>query len=177
MKVASYIGTQHGYAGLGNRLIRWRYGGSFLRDGEASHTELVFEPGDGVDHLMPDGTTETVDGTVWCASASGLDKMPWWSKYRAGRTGGVRFKRVALNSIKWELRPYYRNPIAAAQWFKDHEGQAYNWGQILVFLEWIFMLLFKNSGKRWTCTCTVAAAGGYGRPDFYHPELMRSIVG
>lgn len=36
--------------GLGNVLIRLRLRGPY------SHSEIVFEPGDGVDHLMPDGT-------------------------------------------------------------------------------------------------------------------------
>ena len=48
MKLAFYIGTRSPwYIGLGNRLVRLR-----LRS-QISHCELLFEPGDGVDDLMP----------------------------------------------------------------------------------------------------------------------------
>ncbi len=42
MLLASYTGTRPGLQGLANRAIRFRLGGPY------SHTELVFEPGDGV---------------------------------------------------------------------------------------------------------------------------------
>ncbi len=176
MKVASYMVTRPGMAGIANRLIRWRFGGKFFSDGEASHTELIFEPSDGVDHLMPDGTTMALNGAVWCASAAALDHIPAWAPYRVGRVGGVRFKRIVLKPEHWEISDYPRDPIAAATWFKKHEGQAYNWGQIALFLQWLLAIVILNSGKRWTCTVAVAAAGGYERPDLYHPALMRSLL-
>ena len=80
MKLASYTGTRPGVIGLGNILIRWRLKGDY------SHNEVVFEPGDGVDHLMPDGTCASdADGALWCVSSTGLDRIPTWSRARPGR--------------------------------------------------------------------------------------------
>ena len=63
MKLASYKATRTGLQGLINRLIRWRFSGAY------SHTEIVFEPGDGVAGWMPFGGCEPdADGALWCAS-------------------------------------------------------------------------------------------------------------
>lgn len=64
MKLASYKATRPGLQGVANRLIRWRLRGPY------SHNELVFEPGDGVAALMPDGTCAAdARGALWCASS------------------------------------------------------------------------------------------------------------
>ena len=146
MKLASYVGTQSGYKGLGNILIRLRiagikeaihlkpYGGTTLR---ASHSEVVFEPTDGVDHLMPDGTCKPdSEGRLWCASSTGMDILPSWSKRRAGKLGGVRFKRINVsNTDKWELQTIHLpEPITVAKFFKDNEGALYDWQAIVSFI-------------------------------------------
>lgn len=60
MQLASYTATLPGVQGVFNRLIRWRF------DGAYSHSEIAFEPADGVDALMPDGScqTDAVRGTL-----------------------------------------------------------------------------------------------------------------
>ena len=176
MKIASYIGTQSGYAGWGDRIVRWRYGGGSASLPEPSHTEIVFEPGDGVDHLMPDGTTEVIGEEYWCASSSMFDRMPMWSPIRAGKLGGVRFKRIHLSAEKWEVRDFKRDALMAAMWYKAHEGQPYNVAQLLVYLEWFMAIVVRNTTQKWTCTSSVAAALGYYRPELYHPSIMRSMV-
>ncbi len=122
MKLASYVGTRDSLIGLGNRLIRLRLSGirqalqtdnspsqDILR---ASYSEIVFEPGDGVDHLMPDGTCQPNEkGELWCVSSVGLERIPSFSHRRAGKLGGVRFKRINVNSSVWELD----DPCASAQ--------------------------------------------------------------
>lgn len=122
MKLASYVGTRDSIMGLGNRLIRLRLSGirqalqtdntsiqDILR---ASHSEIVFEPGDNVDHLMPDGTCQPNEkGELWCVSSIGLERIPSFSRRRAGKRGGVRFKRINVNSSVWELD----DPCASAQ--------------------------------------------------------------
>jgi hypothetical protein len=176
MKLASYLATRPGYQGIANRAIRLRFGGSFFHDGEASHTELVFVPGDGVDHLMPDGTCEpTAEGAYWCASSVAAEKLPAWSKKRAGKTGGVRFKRVVLDNGKWELADLQDDSLAAAQWFWDHEGDRYDWGLALSFLSWPFMFVFKQLSNCWSCAASCAAALRKRRPEFFHPALMRVL--
>lgn len=177
MKLASYMATQAGWEGIFNRLIRLRFGGSFFKDDAASHTEVMFEPGDGVDHLMPDGTTQPdANGAYWFASSAPLDVLPSWSKKRAGRLGGVRFKRIAPSLEKWEIRDYHRDPLFAAEWYKEHEGDSYDWKMVLGFLNWAWQFVIKRDDNQWACSMSAAAAGRFARPDFFHPELMRAIV-
>lgn len=111
MKLASYKGTRAGLMGIGNWLIRLRLRGIY------SHSEIVFEPGDGVDALMPDGTCEPdADGALWCVSSTGLERLPTWSPRRAGRLGGVRFKRIVLGD-KWHLRKVEQHPLVCIYWY------------------------------------------------------------
>ena len=72
MKLASYVGTRDSIMGLGNRLIRLRLSGirqSLQTDNtsiqdtlRASHSEIVFEPGDSQVGEMKDG--KQVMGTL-----------------------------------------------------------------------------------------------------------------
>lgn len=178
MRLACYTGTHAGFNGIFNRLIRWRYGGSFFKDGAASHCEVVFEPGDGVDHLMPDGTSQPdATGAVWCASASALDVIPVWAGQRAGKTGGVRFKRIVLDPTLWEVQPFHRDPVIAASFIKQVEGTPYDWGIVFGFLFWpVAVLMHLIHDSLYCCSTVCAAAGGYERSDFYHPELLRTML-
>ena len=116
MKLASYHGTRAGILGLGNILIRLRLRGIY------SHSEIVFEPGDGVDALMPDGTCEPdADGALWCVSSTGLEHIPPWSPRRAGKRGGVRFKRIVIKPDHWQLDDM-PGAQAAATWAVLNEG-------------------------------------------------------
>lgn len=145
MKLASYVGTHAGYKGISNILIRLRlsgikealhlsaYGSDTLR---ASHSEIVFEPSDAVDHYMPDKTCKPdQNGALWCVSSTGTDRLPMWSARRAGELGGVRFKRIILNDPKWELQdiPYF-DPTVVAQFACEHEGAMYDWQAVIGFL-------------------------------------------
>jgi hypothetical protein len=183
MKVASYLATRPGIQGIANRCIRLRFGGEFWKDGVASHTEVVFMPGDGVDHLMPDGTCEPNEaGEYWCASSAARERLPEWSRMRAGKTGGVRFKRINLSdTAKWEVREFPRDPLYAAQWYIDNEGTAYDWGMAFGFFLWPiaalrYVWLRGRVPSVIACSQSSAAAGQYARPDFFHPELVRSLL-
>lgn len=149
MKLASYTGTRPGVQGIANRAIRLR-----LR-GQISHSECVFLPGDGVDDLMPDGSCDPVDGMLWCASSVAAERMPAWSARRPGRIGGVRFKRIRLDAARWLVRPYPRDPVAAALWFRAHEGDLYDWQLALGHLAWVI----PGRAERFNCSEAVAAAG------------------
>jgi hypothetical protein len=131
MKLASYHGTRPGIMGLGNILIRARLRGRY------SHTEIMFEPGDGVDHLMPDGTCEPdANGAYWMVSSVGLERMPAWSR-RAGKLGGLRFKRVVPDPHKWTLDETRVDAMRAAVDAHKNEGALYDWQLILQFLLWV----------------------------------------
>ncbi len=178
MLLASYTATRPGYQGLMNRLIRRRFGGKFFSDGEASHSEVVFQPGDGVEKYMPDGTCEPdANGALWCASASAADHMPEHSPRRVGKIGGVRFKRINVNTEKWELAPSDHDPVAAAEFFVEHAGKPYDWSNILGFFSWLFSFAKEATDHRWVCSSAVAAAWGYRRADLFHPPLLRAMFG
>lgn len=165
MMLASYHGTRAGLLGLGNVLIRLRLRGRY------SHSEVVFEPGDGVDHLMPDGTCQPdASGALWCVSSTGLEHIPPWSARRPGKRGGVRFKRIVLGG-KWTLDPV-SNPEHAARWAVDNEGRLYDWQLILGFLAWAV------PHKRSRVMCSEACADMLGLGDAWRfdPCVLRAVV-
>lgn len=170
MKAAFYTGTRSGWRGIGNVLVRWR-----LRS-QISHCELVFEPGDGVDDLMPrDGqtmlpTTQPVAGEYWCASSSATDPMPTWSPRRAGKSGGVRFKRIDVSDrSKWLLVDVpWADARRAAQWFVDHQGALYDWQGIVGFIAWPV----PDKTGRWSCHEACAAALGHPAPSRTDPAAL-----
>lgn len=170
MKLALYVSTRRPwYVGLGNRLVRLR-----LRS-RISHCEVVFEGGDGVDDLMPDGATALdTDGQLWCASSSATDVMPLWSPRRAGSSGGVRFKRIHVhNSGKWLLVDVpWANARAAAQWFVQHQGHLYDWQGIVGFIAWPI----QGRDARWACHEACAAALGHPSPSRTDPAALAETV-
>lgn len=168
MKHASYIGTRPGLMGLGNALIRLR-----LR-GNASHCETVFEPGDGVDHLMPDGTCEPdSDGRLWAFSSVGLERLPEYSPRRAGKIGGARFKRINFaDQSKWETVPVQAQPLLAARTAVDMQGERYDWLHILSFIAWPI----KQDADRSTCAETCARLLGLYQPHRFDPCSLHEIV-
>lgn len=139
--------------GAGNVVIRWRLSGPY------SHSEVKFEPVDGVDDLMPDGTTEPINGAYWCCSSTGTETLPSWSPYRAKRVGGVRFKRIKPDPARWTEDATNRDPRAAAVWAKTHQGALYDWQLILGNIAWVIP---EKSGR---LMCSEACAEMLGFPD------------
>lgn len=167
MKLLSYHGTRSGIMGLGNIAIRLR-----LR-GKMSHSEVMFEPGDNVDHLMPDGTCEPdASGAYWCVSSVGLERMPAWSLYRAGRLGGVRFKRIVPDTAKWTPRKTPADPFRAAQWAKGAQGVLYDWQLIFSFLFWVI----PNKKSRGMCSEVCATMLGYDEAWRFDPCNLDVVV-
>lgn len=176
MKLASYLSTPSGALGVLNRLIRLRFGGSFIHDGVSSHCEIVFEPGDGVDDLMPDLTTQPdANGAYWCASSTMMDRIPSWSSVRAGKLAGVRFKRIAVHNSKWQLNDLDADERYAALWMHQNEGQVYGYMGVLGFAFWpANFLIRKNIGE--TCASACAKALRYDRGELFHPEILRVMT-
>lgn len=162
MLLASYRGTRPGLQGLFNRVIRWRFSGSY------SHSEVVFEPGDGVGEWMPDNSCAAdADGALWCASSVAMERLPGWSPYRAGKIGGVRFKRIVLEPAKWDLVKSYAEPIAAAQYAARCEGHPYSWRLIAKLAAWL--VSFKLTTQT-MCSKFCAAAFGVPKSDAWRFE-------
>lgn len=102
MLLATYTGIRPGIQGIGNKAIRWRLGTKY------THSEVLFEPQDNVAHLMPDGNIEPDEfGNYWCASSVFGEKLPKYSLRRAGKTGGVRFKRINPFNPNWQTVPLH----------------------------------------------------------------------
>lgn len=157
MQLASYKGTRPGWQGLFNRIIRWRF------DGPYSHTEVVFEPGDAVDYLMPDGTTlPNADGALWCASSVAAERLPEGDGYRAGKVGGLRFKRIVLDRTKWDLQPVWCDYSFAARYMKEKAGTPYSWRLIAKLAAWFISL---RGTKQLTCSQACAVAIGIAEAD------------
>lgn len=167
MLLASYTSTRPGIQGLANRAIRFRLRGAY------SHTELVFEPGDGVGALMPDGSCGFgANGSLWCASSVAAEHMPSYSSRRSGRTGGVRFKRVVLDSERWDILPVTGDSEKSAKWFLDHQGALYDWQLVIGFLAWVIPQKY----SRWSCSEAVAAALCFEDPARFDPCTLRSAI-
>lgn len=154
MLLASYTGTRPGVQGIANRVIRWRLNGDY------SHNEVVFEPHDGVGHLFPDGScAQGLDGSLWCGSSVAAERIPAHSPRRPGHLGGVRRKRIVLDSRRWDLVRIDRDPVLAAQWFLDHEGELYDWQLIAGYVAW----LLPHKAQRWACG--EACFASFGAPE------------
>jgi hypothetical protein len=72
--------------------------------------------------------------TYWCASSVAGERLPSWSRRRAGELGGVRFKRIVLDPDRWMELQSDADPVAAAEWVRKHEGALYDWRLILGFI-------------------------------------------
>lgn len=183
MKLASYVGTRDSVMGLGNRFIRLRLSGikEALKTNKfpdqtalrASHSEVVFEPGDLVDHLMPDGTCEPNEaGELWCASSVGLERIPSWSLRRPNRLGGVRFKRINVSGKQWELDAIDADAKFAATWAVSNQGRLYDWQLIIGFLAWFI------PNKKSRVMCSEACAEMLQIPDAHRfdPCSLQALV-
>lgn len=169
MKLLSYHGTRPGIVGLGNRLIRLRLRGKY------SHNEVMFEPGDGVDAFMPDGTCQPDEaGAYWCVSSAGTERIPGWSLRRPGKIGGVRFKRILPDPARWTIRNTKSNPVAAAVWAKENEGRPYDWSLVFGYIAWVI------PNKVDSVLCSEAGAEMLGIPDAWRFDpcsLDAAVVG
>lgn len=171
MLLATYKTVRPGVQGLVNLLIMLR-----LRS-KRSHTEVVFEPGDGVDSYMQDGTcAPDAKGALWAASTVAWERLPAWSPVRAGKRGGTRFKRIAFDPANWELQPYPRDPMKAVEVFKRREGKPYGWRLILGFVGWLLTLIWPPSKDQTICSTISAEAGGYEEPNRYDPAVLHVTV-
>lgn len=166
MLLASYKSTRSGWRGIANILIRWRLRGIY------SHTEVVFEPGDGVESLMPDGRLDPVDGAFWCASSVAAEAMPIWSPKRAGKIGGVRFKRIALESEKWDVVRVPYQPIPAAQMAVKLQGALYDWQGIFGYLAW----MIPDKPARYSCAEFAAKIFGFEDAWRFDPCVTHSVA-
>ncbi|MEG2046082.1 MAG: hypothetical protein RR100_04465, partial [Comamonas sp.] len=94
-------------------------------------------------------------------SSVAAEALPTFSPRRAGKTGGVRFKRVVLDPSRWDVVKINLDPMATAHWFRVHEGEMYDWQLILGFMSWVI----PQKDQRWTCSEACASALGMAKDD------------
>lgn len=111
-----------------------------------SHCELVFGPTDAA-------------GFATCWSSSSRD-------------GGVREKRIQLNSGRWDVFSLPGvddfDEAHALDWFHRHEGAGYDWlGNAGFVLPWR-----TEQRSKYFCSEACAAALGLARPWTLHPQAV-----
>ena len=166
MLLASYKSTRPGIQGIANRIIRWRLRGIY------SHSEIVFEPTDLVDDLMPDGSAAPVDGALWCVSSVAAERLPAWSQRRAGRMGGVRFKRIALSPERWDFVRLHGDARQAAVRARLIEGDPYDWPGVLGFVWWPI----RAWASWWSCAELCAHLLGLDEPWRMDPCSLHRVA-
>lgn len=174
MFLATYKAIRPGFQGLGSYAVRLGTNSKY------SHTELVFEPGDGVESFMPDGSLERgTDNTLWAFGATASDIMPEWSERRAGRRGGCRFKRIEFKDSNWDfvqIDPAVFKAIEGIRVCMAVEGKAYDWRHIGSFLGPIANLIFRQSGDKLTCAELAARVFGLSHPELFHPYNLHVVA-
>lgn len=89
------------------------------------------------------------------------------------RDGGVRQKKIDLDSGKWDV--FDLDGVDAAsvlKWFDDHMGEMYDWMGIARFL----IPGIKQSPDKWFCSEACAAALGIANPSGISPDDLFSYV-
>lgn len=167
MKLLAYKANTPVAFGIGDKLIRWRLNGNY------SHTEIMFEPGDNVEHYVPDGILESTLGWHWCASSTGTDKIPLTSLVRPGATGGCRFKRINPNNGNYDIYDLKAfDPVYAAKKAKELEGKMYDYQLLLGFIAWVI----PNKEDRYVCSEFNAEMLGFEEAWRIDPCLLVNIV-
>jgi hypothetical protein len=126
-----------------------------------------------VDRFMPDGTcAPDAASALWHYSSVAAETLPPWSKRRAGKTGGARFKRIVPDPAKWHDQPLHTDPIAAAIEARRLEGAMYDWQLIFGYLS----LLIPNKPDRWTCSEIAAHLAGIYQPERLDPCTLHMVA-
>jgi len=168
MKLASYRGTRAFPNGIANILIRLRLRGDY------SHSELIFEPSDLVDQYLPDGDSSETSEGLWAFSSVAAEKLPEYSKVRGSEIGGVRFKRIKFDPMKWDIVdiPKGIDAIQVIKRAKECEGCKYDWFLIGSFLAWFI----KEKNRRFTCNEVVAHVLGFNEAWRLDPCSLHRVI-
>jgi hypothetical protein len=87
--------------------------------------------------------------------------------------GGVRFKAIDFDPVRWDLvdlRGF--DEAAAREWFTAHEGQAYDLFGLVGFV----MRPFTGGKRNWVCSESVAAALQYADGWRFDPNALYAVL-
>lgn len=97
----------------------------------------------------------------------------------SARDGGVRSKQIDLESGHWDLFPIDGDEAKVRAWFRQHDGQKYDWRGVFAFMGPDLRLVrwWLDDAGRWFCSEACAAALGLHSPETYDPqELLDRLV-
>jgi hypothetical protein len=98
-----------------------------------------------------------------------IEGVCWSSSFR---DGGVRAKRIDLQSGHWDVLPIAGDKQAALAWFRAHEGQGYDWAGVARFaFRWL-----PQGERQWFCSEACAAALGHTQPEAYAPSDLHQLA-
>lgn len=95
----------------------------------------------------------------------------------SARDGGVRAKRIDLESGHWDvvtLPADFRDEAKALAWFRSHLGQRYDWLGVFRFAP--FLRWLPHRPRQWFCSEAVAAALGFPDPETWTPADLAGVV-
>lgn len=125
-----------------NRLVSW------WTQGHYSHCELV--------------EFYHENGSAKCWSSSAMD-------------GGVRSKTIEFNKDHWDIVTINiseEDREKAIQWFKDHEGQKYDYMGLVGFV----VASVAHTKTKWYCSEAVAESLGVVDSWRIHPNLLHAVL-
>ena len=86
--------------------------------------------------------------------------------------GGVRSKRINLDSGHWDVVDVAGDKAAAKAWFDARIGRAYDWVGVARFL----LPFMSNNKDQWFCSEAVSEAMGYPDPGRCTPEILHAAI-
>lgn len=104
-------------------------------------------PPSDIAHIIGHNATKLWTWSKYSHSELVIDDVCWSS---SARDGGIRSKVIDLSNGKWDVFDLTDNlgvKVKALDWFKQHEGDAYDYRNIVRF---VFPLIGHNK-KHWVC--------------------------
>ena len=98
--------------------------------------------------------------------------MPEYSPRRAGKLGGVRFKRINPHNSHWELGEVFGSALYAATWAHKNQGMLYDWQLVIGFLAWFI----PNKKSRVMCSESCAEMLGLRDAHRFDPCALQAVV-
>lgn len=117
-------------------------------------------PPEDILHVVGHNATKVWTWSKYSHAELVIDGVCWSS---SSRDGGVRKKNINLNSGKWDVFRLTDDLVVknkALMWFKLHEGDSYDYRNILRFI----LPIVGHDKRKWVCYEACGAALGIDNP-------------